>query len=344
MDAYLQWTSGSRRECHLPTALALKELPGADATATAAETPVQGTGVSVPSLLQALAERTSVTAKPFLWLHWGESDFMCLANRKTAHNIEKTDYHSKCVYDGLKTAFLGDRDTKDATIIQALGAFFLCNETHRNLNRGMQTFIRAMTDEYGHAPRGPFYDAFYLPVGDESSAVTKSWVTAAKAGGRPVVVVGPDHLASLHCMLNYVKHFRIPLPTHGCQDVEPLVRGIVELSQGPYRDKSVLFVVAGAAVGKMVAYEAFKKLKHKDVFVDVGASLDAYAGVRSRDYNKDLKRFCREAKGWMSTDVCARDCADVHPERPCLACHEKLPSCAHVHPGEPCSPRLSPLH
>jgi hypothetical protein len=310
----------TKEQCDLPTALALKRLPGSSLTALKTlDVQPENTAVSVQKILQSLAARTKVTATPFLWLHWGESDFMCLAGRKTAHNVEKTDYHSKCVYDGLKMALLGDDDTQDATIIQALGAFFLCKDTHRQLYDGMQNFILS-NSEMGHPPTFQFYDSFYLPVGNESSAVTRSWVVAAKRGKRPVVLVGPDHLASLHCMLNYVKHFRIPLPTQGCQDVDPLVKGILELSEGTYSDESVLFVVAGAAVGKIVAYEAFKKLQHKDVFVDVGSSLDAYAGVRSRDYNRDLGKFCQESKGWMAYDVCQRECQDVHPDQPCQQC------------------------
>lgn len=309
-----------KRQCHLPTALAMRSLPGVSPTVlkTLSDQPEE-TSLSVGHILQSLASKTRVTSTPFLWLHWGESDFMCLANRRTAHNVEHTDYHSRCVYDGLKKAILGDDGTKDAAVIQALGAFFLCKETHRELYSGMQNFILT-NSELGHAPKYQFYDSFYLPVGNESSPATSSWVMAAKSGNRPIVLVGPDHLASLHCMLSYVKHFRIPLPTEGCEDVEPLVNGIVELSQSQYSDQSVLFVVAGAAVGKIIAHEAFKKLQHKDVFVDVGSSLDAYAGVRSRDYNRDLGKYCRESKGWMAYDVCEKECQGVHLDRPCQKC------------------------
>jgi hypothetical protein len=310
--------SPRHQQCSLPAALAVKRLAGGSPTVP--NMPDQrDTSLSVEHLLQSLAKTTRVTEVPFLWLHWGESDFMCLANRKTAHNVEHTDYHSGCVYHGLKEALLGDDYMKDANVVQALGAFFLCRETHRTLYSGMQNFILT-NSELGHAPSYPFYDSFYLPVGNESSAAVNSWVQAAKNGKRPVVLVGPDHLSSLHCMLNYVKHFRIPLPTTGCQDVEPLVAGIVELSQASYPNESVVFVVAGAAIGKIVAYQAFKKLQHKDIFVDVGASLDAYAGVRSRDFNKDLTKFCRESKGWMAYDVCEKECQDVHRDRPCQQC------------------------
>jgi hypothetical protein len=309
-----------QRQCRLPTALAMRRLSGGSPTVlNTLNDQSHRNALSVEQLLQSLAAQTRVTANPFLWLHWGESDFMCLAGRNTAHNVEHTDYHSRCVYDGLKKALLGEDDMEDATVVQALGAFFLCKETHRNLYSGMQNFILA-NSELGHAPTFPFYDSFYLPVGNESSAAANSWVKAARDGKRPVVLVGPDHLSSLHCMLDYVKHFRIPLPTKGCQDVEPLVNGIVELSQVSYSDESVLFVVAGAAIGKIVAYQAFKKLQHKDIFVDVGASLDAYAGVRSRDYNRDLTKYCRESKGWMAYDVCEQECQNVHPDRPCQQC------------------------
>jgi hypothetical protein len=324
-DELMQTSTTLQRQCQLPSALALKQLPGGSPSVfNTINVENHDVALSAQNLLQSLASQTRVTETPFLWLHWGESDFMCLVDRKTAHNIEHTDYHSKCVYDGLKTALLGDRDTEDATVIQALGAFFLCRETHRKLYSGMENFILA-NSELGHPPTFPFYDSFYLPVGNESSAAMDSWLIAAKEGKRPVVLVGPDKLAPLQCMLNYVKHFRIPLPTEGCQDVEPLVTGIVELSRTTHSDESVLFVVAGAAVGKIVAYQAFKQLHDKDVFVEVGSSLDAYAGMRDRDYNRDLKKFCQESKGWMAYNVCQEECQDVHPDRPCQQCLREEP-------------------
>lgn len=45
----------------------------------------------------------------------------------------------------------------------------------------------------------------------------------------------------------------------------------------------------------------------KDSIVDVGSSLDAYAGVKSRDYNQNVSKWCLESPQWMAPSVCAEE-------------------------------------
>ena len=73
-------------------------------------------------LLLSMAETGKVTSEPFFWAHWGDSDFMSIAEAYWAQNIEGTDYRSKCVVEGLTEIFFGQRPS--AKDISALGIGF----------------------------------------------------------------------------------------------------------------------------------------------------------------------------------------------------------------------------
>jgi len=223
-------------------------------------------------------------------------------------SMEGADMTSDCVRKGVADMFLGehaDMETSRTHVYQALGAFFMCEESHPGIYSVMEDFAR-------HHPEHKFgfHNDFYFPVGKATSDPQHSFVMAAKQRGRPVVLVGPKHLDSLHCMLNHSAYFEIPIPTKGCGDVDRLAPQLVEYSKSKFPNDSVLFVVAGCSVGKMIAYEAFKSLKDKDAFVDVGASLDAFAGRASREYNNNIEEYCEHSKEWMAYDVCKSTCSD----------------------------------
>ena len=93
---------------------------------------------------------------------------------------------------------------------------------------------------------------------------------------------------------------------------------IVALS-AEHAEEGLVFVLAGNFMVKAAAYLAWHvaSVRAKDSFIDVGSSLDAYAGVRSRDYNQDLQRFCHEALEWFAHDVCLRECEPFIGSRQC---------------------------
>jgi len=269
-------------------------------------------------LLDALSSPLRKTT-PFLWLHYGDGDFMTMSGMYS-ESSEKSDMMSPCVRQGIADMFLGhgpEAKTSRTHVFQAVGAFFLCKETHEDIYTNMEKFLkRHPGDIHGH--KFSWFDDFYFPVGNATASPKDSWVVAAKRRGRPIVLVGPKHLDYLGCMLDHEAFFEIPIPTKGCGDVDRLVPQLVSYSKSKYPDDSVLFVVAGGAIGKMIAYKAFHSLNDKDVFVDVGATLDGYAGVPSRDYNIDSRKFCKESKAWMAWSPCMTACSEIQPD---IKCH-----------------------
>lgn len=265
-------------------------------------------------LLDAVAGARKST--PFLWLHYGDGDVMSVTG-SSSFSMEGADLNSQCVRDGLAEMFLGTsnalKDSK-AEVYEAVGGFFLCKESHAQFFDLMERFAKAHPQH-----KYEYSDDFYFPVGTSSSPTHESWVKAAMAANRPTVLVGPQHLNTLSCMLNHKAFFEIPIPTRGCGDVDRLVPKLVKFSE-KFPDDSVLFIVAGGSVGKMIAYRAFESLRDKDMFVDVGASLDAYAGKTSRDYNHDLRKFCKESKPWMAYDACEKHCKTIHEDVACQKC------------------------
>jgi len=245
----------------------------------------------------------------------------------TSNSFEGADLESQCVRDGIKEMFLGsdsfaggdlsfieEAEAKPA-VYESLGAFFLCKETNPDLHEQMERFAH-FHPEHQYA----YHDDFYFPVGNETSLPKDSWVVAARQAKRPVVIVGPKHLDSLQCMLGHTAFFELPIPTKGCSDIDRLVPQLVKFSQSRFPEESVLFVVAGGSIGKMIAYKAFQSLKKKDMFVDVGAALDAYAGRKSRPYNQDLKKFCAESKAWMAFETCKTECGSIRSDISCQHC------------------------
>eukprot|EP00928_Gymnodinium_smaydae_P096404 TRINITY_DN8507_c0_g2_i1.p1 TRINITY_DN8507_c0_g2~~TRINITY_DN8507_c0_g2_i1.p1 ORF type:complete len:304 (-),score=26.04 TRINITY_DN8507_c0_g2_i1:209-1120(-) len=266
------------------------------------------------ALLHSLSNSAARKTTPFLWLHWGDTDFMTLSAPETASSQEGSDLTSQCVVDGLKDAFFGDSTPPDH-VIEALGAFFLCKETHRSLYESFESLLQTKREQ-----KFDFFDDFYFPIGNESSHFHDSWVNAAKMGKRPIVVVGPKRLSSLHCMLQHQAFLEFPMPTVGCDDAESLIPQMTQLSKTRFPDQSVVFAISGGVVGRLIAYKAYKVLGAKDIFIDVGASLDAYVGVHDRDYNMDSSPFCKESKSWMSYDACKSYCSGIREDFSCREC------------------------
>jgi hypothetical protein len=280
--------------------------------------PMLGNGPDTPSvarqkLYDAVASPLRKTT-PFLWLHYGDGDMMSMTGMR-AGSLEGADLNSKCVREGLQDMFLGNGPknlTSSALVYQSVGKFFMCQGG--GIKQQMNSFMAQ-----GKKAKFPFYNDFYFANGNITSSPKASWAVAAKERRRPVVIVGPKHLDGLHCMFNHTAFFEIPLPTRGCGDVDRLAPQLVEYSKTKFPNDSVLFVVAGGSIGKMIAYKAFQSLLDKDMFVDVGASLDGFAGRHSRGYNRP-KRYCKpHYKQWMSQHACANTCGKINPHIKCCA-------------------------
>jgi hypothetical protein len=79
-------------------------------------------------------------------------------------------------------------------------------------------------------------------------------------------------------------------------------------------NEGVVFLLTGGLLAKLVLNRLLPLVAHKDTLIDFGASLDEWAGVRSRDYHRSVRRACRDHKGWVSPDVCRIQCSEMDGE------------------------------
>merc|ERR1740121_451310 len=191
-------------------------------------------------------------------------------------------------------------------VAENMGAFFLCGR-NAQLRKEMETLLQR-THAAGGQHRFVLQDHFYLDWGTPDMGPTESFWAAMQQGNRKVVLVGPVHLSKLRCMLKYVEYINIPLPVNSCDEVPKIVQQMADVSR-KHSGEKLLFVLAGGPYGKIIGYQAFQRLYTKDTIVEVGASLDGFAGRRSRDYNSNLKKFCEESKSWMDYETCTSACA-----------------------------------
>ena len=64
-----------------------------------------------------------------------------------------------------------------------------------------------------------------------------------------------------------------------------------------YAKEHVFFLVAAGVAAEVIAHKAHQLHGHKDTIVDIGSSLDHFAGVMSRDYSPKAKdTLCSEAE------------------------------------------------
>eukprot|EP00930_Biecheleria_cincta_P082505 TRINITY_DN72227_c0_g1_i1.p1 TRINITY_DN72227_c0_g1~~TRINITY_DN72227_c0_g1_i1.p1 ORF type:complete len:327 (+),score=41.38 TRINITY_DN72227_c0_g1_i1:231-1211(+) len=272
----------------------------------------------VSHLLDSLASNPGgLVPNTFLWIHYGDSEIRSLGDEEgIASNLEGSNF-DLCIHDLMSAAATGadwtDGNRVSHRVWQAIGGFFMKS------NPGLSSIFAKFLARTHGIRKFTLYDQFYFPVG---TALAKGgWVHAAQAGQRPIILIGPEFFKKLKCMLNPVMHFQVSLPWHGCGEVHRLAPEVIRYSNENFPKQTVLIVIAASAVGKITAYQAFKELWHKDIVIEVGASLDAFAGVADRDYNHDLTRFCRESKPWMEPETCNRICTDIHPGIPCQVCH-----------------------
>eukprot|EP00392_Amoebophrya_sp_AT5.2_P013010 g13121.t1 len=270
--------------------------------------------------------------RPFMWAHWGDSDFMVLVDRRTANNPEGAFYNDRCLANGLAHLLTGDLDGArkkqamldvngtqqryDTPIVyNALGLFFI-----RRGGRLMSQTNRFFA-ELGKIPGfrfpHPVFDGFYLSPGQaifQRDTASFGIVNHVLARGLPVAVVGAEHMRrGLRCMLkrNYVAFFEVSKKFHACDDRPRLLGEIVGWARA--RTDHTIFLVAGSAPGKIIAYEAYRELEGTHTFIDVGASLDLFAGVQNRDFNRGSRALhhCSESMPWFSVEACARICTSA---------------------------------
>ncbi len=242
----------------------------------------------------------------FVWSRWGDGD-MLAANE---NNELGAQMRSSLV--ALST---------DPLAVVNVGVWWLC-EPYLN-----ESWLMDIGDT--DIPRAAFHSFFYLPAGDPADSTRTMWrqhgVTGWSAAilrrKRTLVLVGPPHLRDIPLFKNsaFIDTFD---PSHSL-DVDRVdvwfrelttQTDLLEPPPGAGADSpGVLCIVAAGSLGKILMARLLEFVHDRNwAIVDVGASLDGYVGVHSRDYN-DPKEYCRKAREnaseeevrmWFATGLC----------------------------------------
>eukprot|EP00854_Cymbomonas_tetramitiformis_P024313 gene24313-29538_t len=241
------------------------------------------------------------TEVPFSWVRWGDGELLHSA-RNSKIEIDQR----------LRRSFVSLTGTENRnsnwTMIN-VGVWWLCNRRLRNL---WDDLISSNNSDY------IFMDSFYLPMGDPVEVDRTFWREAgvigwvAEARRRRVVLIGPAHLKRVP-VLKYAAH----IETTGTESssvarINFLIKKSVLISS--QSNTTTLFVLAAGWASKIIIAELCYLLP-RDSFIDVGSAFDGYAGVPSRDYNRDIKKYCIAVHGensdprdrlWMRIDTCRK--------------------------------------
>lgn len=232
--------------------------------------------------------------KPISWIHYGDGEWMCACG-------------------------FGMRMNSDGISLRGTGCKELGQELGRYANYNGKSFFVAHTDNFICKGSGiyssvesclkkkdiqnweGFTDGFYFPLIPECAPPHGGMAETLK--GRHVVLVGPEHLQPLWKMLDYKQYISVPGGGGAWGDMDRIQKEIKAASRA-HPLKHVTFICAGGPAMKVILYRLFPEIGHKDTMLEVGSSLDGFAGVASRDYNSDTGTYCKQYAGWMPSGVC----------------------------------------
>lgn len=249
------------------------------------------------SLLDSLAAR-----KPFTFLRLGDGDWYCALGGTglDSNGVVLERNHGMC--EELKQDILELGVATAANFLPVLGTFFLCKERSFELFAHVDDFFSSNPVRQSFSG---FLDSksvgFYFPLLPDKKLGRSPGVVPALSG-QLVVVVGPKHLRKLNRMLNYTAF--VEVPPHTCWEArDDIISSIKRESQRRPSD-TVVFLLAGGIAARTILFKTFLQLGQKDSFIDVGSSLDGFAGMASRDYNKNMSRVCNDFPEYVADGVC----------------------------------------
>jgi len=242
--------------------------------------------------------------QPVTFIRWGDGDFYCALDVSfgvdsngvsLAGNTEMCRQLKKDLLD------YGSDVNRDKNLWVVAGNWWLCAEVNRRLHDAVDSFFANRTGPWGGFADGASAGGFYFPFVPAKQGGRERGVLPLLQG-RVVSLVGPPHLGKLGSMLNYSSFVHVP--PHSCwQDRGRIAKEVLNIS-AQHPGESVVFIVAGGVAARTLIYRLHKSIGHKDSLIDVGASLDGFAGVGSRDYNRDLQRFCKDYPEYVAQGTC----------------------------------------
>lgn len=167
-----------------------------------------------------------------------------------------------------------------------------------------------------------FHNHFYLPMGGPLNTYTKEIGIAGwlyEIEDYNIILVGPSHLGGIP-FLNPFKHFESSGVNRNMVKTADLASKCKELMDQQMSDgggKPLMFLLAAGFSSKIIIadllqYRDESNNHYTQSFIDIGASLDGYVGIHSRDYNSP-KHYCEEVVKnddprnryhWMKRGIC----------------------------------------
>jgi len=240
--------------------------------------------------------------EPFTFVRLGDGDWFCSlgGNGADSNGVELEKEQGMC--DELLRDIKGLGSARDANLFVVVGTFFLCKETNFDMFAHVDSFF------YWNRLRPGFLGfvnsndvSFYFPL--LPSRKSNRCPSVLPALQRHIVVlVGPKYLGNLQFMLNYTAHVEVPL-AKGWESRNDILSGIRRESQR-HPNQNVVFLVAAGVAARPILFRTYSEFGQKDTFIDVGSSLDGYAGKATRDYNSDRTSFCQTYPEYVADRGC----------------------------------------
>lgn len=139
-----------------------------------------------------------------------------------------------------------------------------------------------------------------------------------KTTARPLIQIGPSAHRKISCLAMPQRRDFISAPTvkdaaRCIPSAKARLRAEMKAASERFTDETVVFLLSAGAFGKAIAHEIYyeeRGIRSKDVVLDIGSSLDALAGIGSRDYNSKWKENCKNPNVLMALDCksCHKNC------------------------------------
>jgi len=247
------------------------------------------------------AEEMLAEGGAFTFLHIGDNDINCLAGLPSA-NIEEGMRYDQAVCKELADATIDLGTHGDSNLFLVLGTFLLCESEDRREQINQFLKRHAVNPSFkGFVMSGP--EEYYLDlIGNSYISVVTAPVQPEifpYLASRKVVVVGRQHLQKLQYTLNFAGFIEV---SSYARRIGELVNHMKEYS-AKWQDDNVVFLVSGGVPGRVAMYRCWALLGQKDTFIDVGDSLDGFAGFELGDFNHTQK-LCGTLPQFMAPGLC----------------------------------------
>eukprot|EP00927_Polykrikos_kofoidii_P042209 TRINITY_DN36069_c0_g1_i1.p1 TRINITY_DN36069_c0_g1~~TRINITY_DN36069_c0_g1_i1.p1 ORF type:complete len:359 (-),score=30.84 TRINITY_DN36069_c0_g1_i1:26-1102(-) len=232
--------------------------------------------------------------QPFAWLRFADGDMMSASNWASRRGQEGFALREDLFDWGRE---LGDN------LFIAFGYWWLCSRAGRRTS--LWASVDALLKHNGRRMNSSggfrgFSNEFYLRLvpGGKWKKERKRKEPVPLLINRTVFIIGPSYLDSLRLMTGHKGHIG------PCTfDRREKIWAAMRTASQRYPTQNVVFLMTCGAAAKHILYRAYLELGRKDSFIDVGTSLDAFAGKNTRDYH-NYRGLCKDYSDIMAPGAC----------------------------------------